>query len=134
MVYIKHAPRPYIKPHAMNKAQTLETAQALTILLMLYSRMPIKLVQRAPIMRANQMVKIPRAQDKAIPRAPMKETVLDEELRKVVFSKATWRIPHDPVQAFCQKVWIKQTTIKDRPGWIRPRADDIYNSKSIKGW
>lgn len=104
MVYIRHAPSPYVKPHAMNKPPTLETAQALTMLLMLYSKMPIRLVQRAPIVRARRRAKMPRAQDKAIPRDPMKETMLDVEPRKVISSKATWRIPHDPVQAFCQKV------------------------------
>ena len=50
-----------------------------------------------------------------IPSEPMNERVLDVEWSSVVRSRATCKMPHDPVQAFSQNMWTKQAKITHHP-------------------
>lgn len=58
---------------------------------------------------------MPRPVDMEIPREPMNERVLDDEWSKVVWRRATCKMPHEPVQAFSQNMWTKQAKVTHHP-------------------
>jgi hypothetical protein len=114
VVYIRLPPKPYKAPDT-NRPSILLTVKLLRRVLAPNIVIPIRVLHRAPITAASQTQASPRATVRDKPSDPTKDSVLTGTFCIVLWRRAAWRMPQEPVHAFTQKVWTKHAKTMTQP-------------------